>query len=151
MKVFNGKSATEEYMSTHSLTFSTPEMTLKKFVLWLSELTEFKGEHVPRIMLFLETKEIQQNKELNNNDDIYAKLLPDVDETFKPTGAITDMFTSTSISDDSHKKDNTQVLEKSKFHDSNLDSEYDESKFCIECSTKLNYNSKFCIKCGTKQ
>lgn len=150
MKIFNGKSATEEYMSTHSLTFSTPEMTLKKFVLWLSELTEFKGEHVPRLMLFLETKEIPQNRELNNNDDIYAKLLPDIDETFKPTGAITDMFTSNSISHDSHKKDNTKVLEK-KFHDSNLDSEYNESKFCIECGTKLNYNSKFCIKCGTKQ
>ena len=29
--------ATEEYMSTHSLTFSTPEMTLKKFALWLGD------------------------------------------------------------------------------------------------------------------
>ena len=79
-------------------------------------------------MLFLETKEIPQNRELNNNDDIYAKLLPDIDETFKPTGAITDMFTSNSISHDSHKKDNTKVLEKSKFHDSNLDSEVQRIK-----------------------
>jgi hypothetical protein len=35
MKIFNGRAATEEYMSTHTLTFSTPEMTLKKFALWL--------------------------------------------------------------------------------------------------------------------
>ena len=36
-KAFNGRAATEEYMSTHSLTFSTPEMTLRKFALWLGE------------------------------------------------------------------------------------------------------------------
>lgn len=150
MKLFNGKSATEEYMSTHSLTFSTPEMTLKKFVLWLSELTEFKGEQVPRIMLFLETKEIPQNDELNNDDNnIYTNLLPDVDETFRPTGAVTDMFQSSSTFHDS-QKDNNHVLEK-KSNVSNLDSEKNESRFCIECGVKIKYNSKFCIKCGTKQ
>jgi hypothetical protein len=37
MRVFNGKVATEDYLSTHSLTFSTPEMTLRKFALWLGE------------------------------------------------------------------------------------------------------------------
>ena len=46
MKVFDGRSAAEEYMSTHSLTFSTPDMTLKKFVVWLSEIVENNGEEV---------------------------------------------------------------------------------------------------------
>ncbi len=48
MKIFNGRLATEDYMSTHSLTFSTPEMTLKKFALWL-------GEQVndPKTIIFL--------------------------------------------------------------------------------------------------
>jgi hypothetical protein len=151
MKVFNGRSATEEYMSTHSLTFSTPEMTLKKFVLWLSELIEFKGEQVPRIMLFFETKDIQNNGELNNDDNIFTKLLPDVDETFRPTGAVTDMFKSDSTFYDSHK-DNNDDFKKSNNDNSNfLDSEKDKSKFCIECGSNLKHNSKFCIKCGTKQ
>ena len=56
MKVFDGRAATEEYMSTHSLTFSTPEMTLKKFVFWLSEIVEHNGEEVPRLILFLQTR-----------------------------------------------------------------------------------------------
>jgi hypothetical protein len=53
MKIFNGRSATEEYMSTHSLTFSTPEMTLKKFVIWLGEQINNPGtkEQVPRLMI----------------------------------------------------------------------------------------------------
>ena len=43
MKIFNGRSATEEYMSTHTLTFSTPEMTLKKFVIWLGDQVNNPG------------------------------------------------------------------------------------------------------------
>ena len=51
MRIFNGRAATEDYMSTHSLTFSTPEMTLKKFVLWLGEKVESpsdKEQQIPR-------------------------------------------------------------------------------------------------------
>ena len=43
MEIFNGRAATEEYMSTHSLTFSTPEMTLKKFALWLGDQVNVPG------------------------------------------------------------------------------------------------------------
>ena len=43
MKVFDGKSAVEEYMSTQTLNFSTPEMTLRKFAVWLSEIVENNG------------------------------------------------------------------------------------------------------------
>lgn len=54
MKVFNGRSATEEYMSTHTLTFSTPEMTLKKFVIWLGEQVNNPGtkEQAPANALY---------------------------------------------------------------------------------------------------
>jgi hypothetical protein len=54
MRVFNGRAATEDYMSTHSLTFSTPEMTLKKFALWLGEPIESPnnmGQQIPRLFI----------------------------------------------------------------------------------------------------
>ncbi|HEX7256739.1 MAG TPA: zinc ribbon domain-containing protein [Nitrososphaeraceae archaeon] len=141
MKVFDGRSATEEYMSTHTLTFSTPDMTLKKFVFWLSEIVEHNGEEVPRIMLFLQTRK-EENEDQNqlsetstNKSVNFSDLLPDVDETFKPTGAITDMFNKTESS-------SSKNLE----YPTNL-----ESKFCIECGNKLRVDSKFCVKCGTRQ
>ena len=139
MKVFDGRSAAEEYMSTHSLTFSTPEMTLKKFVFWLSEIVEHNGEEVPRIILFLQTKKEDQNQvnETSTNKSVnFSDLLPDIDETFKPTGAITDMFNKTESSSSSENLDYHTTL---------------ESKFCIECGNKLRVDSKFCIKCGTRQ
>jgi hypothetical protein len=133
MQVFDGRAATEEYMSTHSLTFSTPEMTLKKFVFWLSEIVEHNGEEVPRIILFLQTRKDEDQNQLDetskNKYVDFSKLLPDIDETFQPTGAITDMFNKTELSPSK-----------------NL-----ESKFCIECGNKLRIDSKFCVKCGTKQ
>ena len=141
MKVFDGKSAAEEYMSTHTLTFSTPDMTLKKFVFWLSEIVEHNGEEVPRIMLFLQTRK-EENEDQNqlsetstNKSVNFSDLLPDVDETFKPTGAITDMFNKTESSSS-----------KNLDYPTNL-----ESKFCIECGNKLRVDSKFCVKCGTRQ
>lgn len=155
MKLFNGKSAAEEYMSTHTLTFSTPEMTLKKFVYWLSEIIEFQGEQVPRLMIFLETKkDIPQDNESNNDNSIYTNLLPDVDESFRPTGAIADMFNRTDSSSSENKyTDDDHFLKKTGTADSNFlsNSKNQELKFCIECGIKLKYNSKFCIKCGSKQ
>jgi hypothetical protein len=60
MKVFNGRAAAEEYMSTHTLTFSSPEMILKKFVLWLGEQVNSPGskEQTPRLILYIEDKGI---------------------------------------------------------------------------------------------
>ena len=68
MKVFDGKSAAEEYMSTHTLTFSTPEMTLKKFAVWLAEIVENNGEEVPRIILYLQTRD-KENEEQSQSDE----------------------------------------------------------------------------------
>ena len=141
MKVFDGRSATEEYMSTHSLTFSTPDMTLKKFVVWLSEIVENNGEEVPRIILYLQTRDIE-NEERSQSDETsinqpinFSDLLPDIDETFKPTGAVTDMFNKTESSFSKNIENSTNP----------------ESKFCIECGNTLRADSKFCIKCGNKQ
>ncbi|HEU4481791.1 MAG TPA: zinc ribbon domain-containing protein [Nitrososphaeraceae archaeon] len=140
MKVFDGKSAAEEYMSTHTLTFSTPEMTLKKFAVWLAEIVENNGEEVSRIILYLQTRD-KENEEQSQSDEIsinkpinFSDLLPDIDETFKPTGAITDMFNKTESSFSKNIEYSTKP----------------ESKFCIECGNKLRTDSKFCTKCGAK-
>lgn len=140
MKVFDGKSAAEEYMSTHTLTFSTPEMTLKKFAVWLAEIVENNGEEVPRIILYLQTRD-KENEEQGQSDETsinkpinFSDLLPDIDETFKPTGAITDMFNKTESSFSKNIEYSTNP----------------ESKFCIECGNKLRTDSKFCTKCGAK-
>ena len=85
MEIFNGRAATEEYMSTHSLTFSTPEMTLKKFALWLGDQVNVPGKNktVPRLLMYIN----DVNNQSNNSD-----FLPDTDESFKPSGAVTDML-----------------------------------------------------------
>src|ERR687889_2648527 len=92
MKIFNGRAATEEYMSTHSLTFSTPEMTLKKFALWLGEQVNDPKNNIsaPRLLLYIEDR-IESNQSSQSSKD-KSNFNPDIDETFKPTGAITTLF-----------------------------------------------------------
>lgn len=130
MKVFNARAATEEYMSTHSLTFSTPEMTLKKFAMWLGEQVNVPGskeDATPRLTLYLEEK-VSKGK--------FLEFMPDTNETFKPSGAVTKMYTkeravtATSHVDNSNAKD---------------------SKFCIGCGSKIKLNSRYCMKCGVNQ
>jgi hypothetical protein len=118
MEVFNGRAATEEYMSTHSLTFSTPEMTLKKFALWLGDQVNVPGKNttVPRLTIYVNDVDNQSDK-----DD----FLPDTDESFKPSGAVTDMFKGLS--------------------------EVTTSNGCYNCNYLLKAGSKFCPKCGSKQ
>ncbi|HEX7274187.1 MAG TPA: zinc ribbon domain-containing protein [Nitrososphaeraceae archaeon] len=118
MEMFNGRAATEEYMSTHSLTFSTPEMTLKKFALWLGDQVNVPGKNktIPRLLTYI--------NEVNNKASS-SDFLPDTDESFKPSGAVTDMF-----------KDTTEVKSSPK---------------CKNCNYPLKTASKFCPKCGSKQ
>jgi hypothetical protein len=147
MRVFNGRAATEDYMSTHSLTFSTPEMTLRKFALWLGEQIEspkYKGQQIPRLITYLEDK----NKKTSTID-----YMPDVTERFEPSGAVTDMFggISHSISDSSggggeHNSQTSPLDLKGSYSQNN-----DEGRFCIECGSKLRSSSKFCMSCGTRQ
>lgn len=134
-KAFNGRSATDEYMSTHSLTFSTPEMTLRKFALWLAEPISLpSGERGPRLMLYLEEK--GERKE--------SDLMPDTDDSFKPTGAVTEMYGGLpSASTDQMSPPQLTPLDRETLEP--------EQKFCISCGNKLKANAKFCTKCGSVQ
>lgn len=130
MKLFNARTATEEYMSTHSLTFSTPEMTLKKFALWLGEqvTSPDSKETVPRLTLFLQEKKSGPSTQSTE---------PDIDESFRPSGAVAEMYGKgiPSIGGE-NRSDVGQLV---------------EGKRCIECGANLNLNSKFCKTCGAKQ
>ena len=133
MKLFNARAATDEYMSTHSLTFSTPEMTLKKFALWLGDQVASKnGETVPRLTLFLQDKKTGA-KEQNTK--------PDIDDTFRPSGAVTKMYGDLEAG--------AGAGAGSSFISSNP--QVSDEKYCIECGAKLNMKSKFCKACGTRQ
>jgi zinc-ribbon domain len=135
-KVFNGRSATEEYMSTHTLTFSTPDMTLRKFAIWLGEQVSLpNGERGPRLMLYLEEKGSKKEPE----------LMPDIDDSFKPSGAVTEMYKEVETTAPTELMSPPQL--------SPLDSVTlePETKFCISCGNKLKVNAKFCTKCGSVQ
>ena len=148
MKAFNGRAASEEYMSTHSLTFSTPEMTLKKFVLWLGEqvTNPSSKEQVPRLMLYIEEKTTNNTIGKEN-----PNLMPDIDDTFRPSGAVTEMYggiPSSSPSSISYPTNDITLPKKGSIDKKISDS---DTKFCFECGSNLKANSKFCRNCGTKQ
>ena len=130
MKIFNARAASEEYMSTHTLTFSTPEMTLKKFALWLSDQVTMQdqSEQVPRMMLFI--------KDFDNEKTDKTEFMPDVDDSFRPSGAVTDMYYSKST-------ENHDVSEPVQSHAN--------QRSCNDCGHVVKEGSKFCPKCGTKQ
>ncbi len=78
MKVFNGKQAAESYMSTHTLAFSTPELTLTRFAFWLGDIVpdpEDKEKTVPRIYTFVEEKDFEPVQIID-------------DEKYVPSGAV---------------------------------------------------------------
>ncbi|MER3407818.1 MAG: zinc ribbon domain-containing protein [Nitrososphaera sp.] len=134
VKVFNGRAATEDYMSTHSLTFSTPEMTLRKFALWLGEQVNSPSGQVPRLMLFVEEKGGKSESE----------LAPDTDESFRPTGAVADMYgLPQSAAAPSEQMTPPQLTPLNR---ETLDP---EGKFCTSCGQRLKANAKFCTKCGS--
>ena len=131
-KVFNGRAATEEYMSTHSLTFSTPEMTLRKFALWLGEQVSLGGDKGPRLFVYIEEKSAKKDSE----------LAPEIDDSFRPSGAVTDMYKGVETLPTSQLTPPTIAP---------LDSGSSEGKFCIGCGNKLRTSAKFCGKCGSAQ
>jgi hypothetical protein len=136
-KVFNGRSATEEYMSTHSLTFSTPDMTLRKFAIWLGEQVSLpNGERGPRLMLYLEERGSKKEPE----------LIPDIDDSFKPSGAVTDMYKGVESA-----AAPTELMSPPQLLPLDRTTLEPETKFCISCGNKLRVNAKFCTKCGSVQ
>ncbi|MEO9276985.1 MAG: zinc ribbon domain-containing protein [Nitrososphaera sp.] len=78
MKVFNGKLASDDYMSSHTLTFSTPELTLLRFAFWLGDMVpdpKNPGQQTPRLMIYVEEKD-------------FAPVNVVDDDKFVPTGAV---------------------------------------------------------------
>ena len=78
MKVFNGKEAAEQYMSSHTLTFSTPDLTLKRFSFWLGDIVpdpNNKEETMPRLMNYIEEKDFAPAQVID-------------DEKYEPSGAL---------------------------------------------------------------
>src|SRR5919108_1002537 len=122
MEIFNGRAATEEYMSTHSLTFSTPEMTLRKYALWLGETVNLPGgDRGPRLLLYLEEKGAKKESE----------LAPDTDDSFKPTGAVTEMYGGGIGSAP------TEVMTPPQLTPLDRETLEPETKFCISCGNRL--------------
>lgn len=77
MKTFDGKKAAEDYMSTHTLAFSTPELTLMRFAFWLGDTVpdpENKENTIPRMMTFMKEQDFEP---VVIDDDKYV-----------PTGAV---------------------------------------------------------------
>lgn len=78
MKVFDGRKAAQEYMSSHTLAFSTPELTLTRFAFWLGEMVPDPADRkqtVPRLYVFVEEKDFEPVQVID-------------DETYVPTGAV---------------------------------------------------------------
>jgi hypothetical protein len=124
MSRFNGRSAVEEYISTHPLSFSTPDLILSNFVMWLCEpVDDPKGndeEKIPRIMLYTEGVHKQDFSGSANQPESGKEQLQDP------------LFRSSDTN-----------MEPSTFKKG--------ARFCIECGSTLKSDSKFCTKCGTKQ
>jgi ribosomal protein L40E len=124
MKAFDNRSAVEEYMSTHTLGYSTPDLTLKEFVLWLCEKVDdpIGKKDIPRIMLYLKEVEDRSKSGIDSSQTSLSNLFNTITEPILIT--------------DSEKQPTANNT---------------ESKFCIECGSKLNLRSMFCTKCGTEQ
>ena len=77
MEVFDGKKAAQDYMSKHTLAFSTPELTLIRFSFWLGDSVpdpKNEGKGIPRMMTYLTEQD-------------FEPVLID-DETYVPSGAV---------------------------------------------------------------
>lgn len=136
MKVFNGKVAAEQYMSMHTLAYSTPETILRKFAYWLGDLVDIDcdlqaekcpnedGMHpkhrVPRLMLYLEKKDIP-----------YTPGPEEVDESaFRPSGAVSGLYTRLGVMKEEPRE---------------------ARRFCHECGAEISRGARFCPQCGAEQ
>ncbi|RNJ75567.1 MAG: zinc-ribbon domain-containing protein [Nitrosopumilus sp. B06] len=115
MQVFDGKKAAQDYMSKHTLAFSTPELTLMRFAFWLGDSVpdpENKDKGIPRMMTFMTEQD-------------FEPVLID-DETYVPSGAV--RSTATVGNAYSKKQDGRFCHECGKTLSSG-------AKFCPECGT----------------
>lgn len=116
MEVFDGKKAAQEYMSKHTLAFSTPELTLMRFAFWLGDSVpdpQNDGKAVPRMMTFM------------TNQDFEPVLIDD--DTYVPSGAVKN---SKMVGNAYHEPKND-----GKFCSECGNSLSLTAKFCPECGT----------------
>lgn len=116
MEVFDGKKAAQEYMSKHTLAFSTPELTLMRFAFWLGDSVpdpQNKEKAVPRMMTFM----VEQD---------FEPVLID-DEKYEPTGAVR----SSAAYGNAHK----ETVSDGKFCAECGNGISNTAKFCPECGT----------------
>lgn len=76
MRVFDARKAAEDYMSTHPLGFSTPELILNRFSAWLGDAVTDpanSGEAVLRLSTYITSEEVEP---------------PEVEDVFVPSGAV---------------------------------------------------------------
>lgn len=117
MKIFDGKKAATEYMSSHTLAFSTPELTLMRFAFWLGDPVpdpENRERSIPRMMTFMDEKDFEP---INIIDD----------DNYVPTGAVRNV----GIYGNPQKQQGTNF--RFCFECGNKIS--DTAKFCPECGT----------------
>jgi ribosomal protein L40E len=117
MKVFNGKQAAEDYMSSHTLAFSTPELTLMRFSFWLGDMVPDptnKEKSMPRLMTFVEEKDFEPVQIID-------------DEKYEPSGAVrvSGMYGNTA----------PQTSSNTKFCSECGGNIAVDAKFCTECGT----------------
>jgi len=117
MEVFDAKKAAQDYMSKHTLAFSTPELTLMRFAFWLGDSVPDptnKEKSIPRMLTFL----TQQD---------FAPVLID-DETYVPTGAVKN-------SGKIYGNPNKENISEGKFCSECGNKLSSTAKFCPECGT----------------
>ena len=116
MEVFDGKKAAQEYMSKHTLAFSTPELTLMRFAFWLGDSVpdpKNEGKGIPRMMTFL-------------TEQAFQPVLID-DDKYEPSGAVkSSAFVGNAFKEE--QKDG-------KFWSECGTSLSASAKFCPECGT----------------
>ena len=120
MKVFNGKKAAEDYMSSHTLTFSTPDLTLKRFSFWLGDVVpdpNNKEETIPRLMNYIEDKDFAPAQVIDDNK-------------YEPSGAILKSGLYGNASTDSGKE--------TKFCSECGQKISASARFCTECGADQN-------------
>ena len=87
MDKFDGRSAVEEYMSSHPLSYSTPDLILKEFVMWLCEQIDdpkVNGkEKIPRIMLYTKLEEKDNRSSERGKDRSQSSLFKSSDATME--------------------------------------------------------------------
>ena len=120
MEVFDGKKASQEYMSKHTLAFSTPELTLTRFAFWLGDTVPDpkgeKSEGIPRMMTFMTEQD-------------FTPVMID-DDKYEPSGAVL----STATYGNAHQENNN----KNRFCFECGSAISNTAKFCPECGITLD-------------